>query len=273
LQKWDAPEGVEDIERCCKTRGTLSVLNDAMACMAGDLRYEGKAKKLFTTDDPDILLTRYKDDATAFNAQKRGSIVGKGAVNCEMSSHLFRRLEQAGIPTHFIDCPSPIEMRVKAVTILPIEVVVRNIAAGSLCKQTGLKLGTVLPYPLVEFYYKKDELGDPLLTRDRLLVMELATPEQLDILTQRALTINELLQGWFNDCGLTLVDFKLEFGCDRDRTILLADEISPDTCRLWNQATDDPKQRVMDKDRFRQDLGEVEAAYQQVLERIRRHLV
>ena len=244
-----------------------------MARMAGDLLYEGKAKKLWTTDDPDILLTQYKDDATAFNAQKRGSIAGKGAVNCEMSSRLFQRLEQAGIPTHFIDCPSPTEMRVKAVTILPIEVVVRNIAAGSLCKQTGLALGTSLPYPLVEFYYKNDALGDPLLTRDRIHVMQLATPEQLDMLTQRALRINALLQNWFNDCGLTLVDFKLEFGCDRHQTLLLADEISPDTCRLWNQATNDPNQRVMDKDRFRQDLGDVESAYQQVLERIRQHLV
>lgn len=235
--------------------------------------YEGKAKILYRTDDPEILLTRFKDDATAFNAQKRGTIVGKGAINCEMSSYLFRVLEQQGIPTHFIDCPSPTEMRVKAVTIVPIEVVVRNIAAGSLCKQTGIPLGTPLPYPLVEFYYKNDALGDPLLTRDRLLVMQLATPEQVEILQDFALRINQLLIDFFQRCGITLVDFKLEFGRDRQGQIILADEISPDTCRLWNQDTDDPTQRVMDKDRFRQDLGNVEDAYQQVLERIKAQLV
>ncbi|HEY9815574.1 MAG TPA: phosphoribosylaminoimidazolesuccinocarboxamide synthase [Candidatus Obscuribacterales bacterium] len=235
--------------------------------------YEGKAKLLYRTDDPEVLLTRFKDDATAFNAQKRGQIVGKGAINCEISSYLFQVLEQSGIPTHFIDCPSATEMRVRAVTILPIEVVVRNIAAGSLCKQTGIALGTVLPQPLVEFYYKNDALGDPLLTRDRLLLMELATPEQLENLQNQALQINQRLIDFFQSCGITLVDFKLEFGVDGQQRMILADEISPDTCRLWNQSTDDPNQRVMDKDRFRQDLGQVEAAYQQVLERIKENRV
>lgn len=230
--------------------------------------YEGKAKVLYPTDDPEILLTYFKDDATAFNAQKRGQIVGKGEMNCAISTHLFKLLEAAGIPTHFVDRPAPNQMLVKKVRILPLEVVVRNIAAGSLCQQTGLSEGKVLPAPLVEFYFKNDALGDPLLTRDRLLLLELATPEQLDQLTHQALRINEILMAFFNRCGITLVDFKLEFGINSTQQLLLADEISPDTCRLWNQAETDPERRVMDKDRFRRDLGKVEDAYQQVLERV-----
>lgn len=230
--------------------------------------YEGKAKILYTTDDPEVLLTRFKDDATAFNAQKRGSIQGKGEMNCAISAHLFRLLEAQGIPTHFIDCPAANEMRVRAVKIVPLEVVVRNIAAGSLCHQTGLPLGMVLPDPLVEFYYKNDSLGDPLLTRDRLLLLELATPEQVEQLRTKALHINEILSDFFRQCGITLVDFKLEFGIDATQTLLLADEISPDTCRLWNQSESDPNQRILDKDRFRHDLGGVETAYQQVMERV-----
>jgi phosphoribosylaminoimidazole-succinocarboxamide synthase len=230
--------------------------------------YEGKAKILYITDDPDILLTYFKDDATAFNAQKRGSIQGKGAVNCAISSHLFRQLEAKGISTHFIDQPSANEMRVRTVKILPLEVVVRNIAAGSLCKQTGLALGTPISPPLVEFYYKNDDLGDPLLTRDRLLLMGLATVEQVEQLQSMALRINEILIDFFQHCGITLVDFKLEFGLDAAQKIILADEISPDTCRLWDQSETDPARRVMDKDRFRQDLGEVESAYQRVMQRV-----
>jgi phosphoribosylaminoimidazole-succinocarboxamide synthase len=230
--------------------------------------YEGKAKILYTTDDPEILLTHFKDDATAFNAQKRGQITGKGEMNCAISTHLFKLLEASGIPTHFIDQPAPNQMRVKTVQIVPLEVVVRNIAAGSLCKQTGIPEGQVLPTPLVEFYLKNDALGDPLLTRDRLLLMELATPEQLQQLIDRALQINTILQSFFNRCGITLVDFKLEFGMTSAQQLLLADEISPDTCRLWNQAETDPERRVMDKDRFRRDLGKVEDAYQQVLQRV-----
>lgn len=230
--------------------------------------YEGKAKILYPTDDPEILLTQFKDDATAFNAKKRGSITGKGEINCAISNHLFQLLEHHGVPTHLIDCPAPGQMRVKAVKIVPLEVVVRNIAAGSLCQQTGLALGTVLKTPLVEFYYKNDALGDPLLTPDRLLLMELATPEQLDQLRKMALTINAVLIDFFQQCGITLVDFKLEFGIDRNQQLLLADEISPDTCRLWNQETSDPNLRVMDKDRFRHDLGGVEQAYQRVLEKV-----
>jgi phosphoribosylaminoimidazole-succinocarboxamide synthase len=234
----------------------------------GQKLYEGKAKILYTTGDPDVLLTHFKDDATAFNAQKRGSIAGKGEMNCAISTHLFQLLEAQGIATHWIDSPTPNEMRVKAVHIVPLEVVVRNIAAGSLCKQTGLALGTVLKQPLVEFYYKNDDLGDPLLTRDRLFLMELATPAQVNQLETLALRINQILSDFFQHCGITLVDFKLEFGLDKSQTILLADEISPDTCRLWNQSDADPAQRVMDKDRFRLDLGNVESAYRQVLERV-----
>ncbi len=230
--------------------------------------YEGKAKILYTTDDPQVLLADFKDDATAFNAQKRGSIIGKGKINCSISTQLFKQLEEYGIKTHFIDSPSPNQMRVKSVKILPLEVVVRNIAAGSLSQQTGLAVGTVLQQPLVEFYYKNDQLGDPLLTRDRLLLLKLATAEQVDAITNLALQINEFLSGFWQQCGITLVDFKLEFGLDSKQQILLADEISPDTCRLWNTAETDPNRRVMDKDRFRRDLGNVEDAYQEVLQRV-----
>ncbi len=235
---------------------------------AGQKLYEGKAKILYTTDHPDILLTYFKDDATAFNAQKRGSIAGKGEINCAMSAHLFKLMAAQAVPTHFIDRPTPNEMRVKAVTIIPLEVVVRNIAAGSLCKQTGIPLGTVIAHPLVEFYYKNDAMGDPLLTLDRLFLMNAATPAQVEQLTAMAQRINQILTRFFHQCGITLVDFKLEFGLDGQGNLLLADEISPDTCRLWNQAETDPQRRVMDKDRFRQDLGNVEAAYRQVLDRV-----
>jgi phosphoribosylaminoimidazole-succinocarboxamide synthase len=230
--------------------------------------YEGKAKILYATDDPEILLAYFKDDATAFNAQKRGTIAGKGEINCQIAAHLFRLIEARGIATHFIDCPKVDEMRVKAVTILPIEVVVRNIAAGSLCQQTGLTLGTILPQPLVEFFYKNDALGDPLLTEDRLFLMELATPAQLESLKSKTLEINQILQDFFQLCGITLVDFKIEFGLDSRQQIILADEISPDSCRLWLTGEPDPDLRVLDKDRFRRDLGNIEDAYQQVLKRV-----
>jgi phosphoribosylaminoimidazole-succinocarboxamide synthase len=230
--------------------------------------YEGKAKILYATDDPDVLLAYFKDDATAFNAQKRGTIAGKGEINCQIAAHLFRSIEAAGIATHYIDCPAPNEMRVKSVQILPIEVVVRNIAAGSLCQQTGIVLGEILPQPLVEFFYKNDALGDPLLTRDRLLLMKLATPAQLDILESKALVINAILQNFFQLCEITLVDFKIEFGLDSKQQILLADEISPDSCRLWLSGEPDPDLRVLDKDRFRRDMGNIESAYRQVLQRV-----
>lgn len=233
--------------------------------------YEGKAKILYTTDDPEILLTYFKDDATAFNAQKKGTITGKGSINCTISSHIFKLLKANGIPTHFIDCPEADKMRVQRVTILPIEVIVRNIAAGSLCRQTGLIEGTILKFPLVEYCYKNDNLQDPLLTRDRLLLLELATPEQLEQIRTFALKINDILINFFAQCQITLVDFKIEFGLDKDQNLILADEISPDSCRLWDKSQTDPNLRVMDKDRFRRDLGNVETAYQQVLERILAH--
>ncbi len=234
----------------------------------GDKLYEGKAKIVYATDNPQVLLTYFKDDATAFNAQKRGQIQDKGRINCTISTHLFKLLEAQGVPTHWIDTPRDREMRVKALTIIPLEVVVRNRAAGSLCRQTGLPLGMELTPPLVEFYYKKDELGDPLLTGDRLRVLNLATEEQIETLRRQALSINRILTEFFAACDITLVDFKLEFGLDHHQQILLGDEISPDTCRLWDRSIADESQRVMDKDRFRQDLGQVEAAYQRVLDRV-----
>ena len=236
--------------------------------MAGEKLYEGKAKIIYTTDDSAVLLTYFKDDATAFNAQKRGQIADKGKINCAISTYLFQQLEAAGVPTHWIETTSDREMRVKALTIIPLEVVVRNIAAGSLCRQTGLPMGQVINPPLVEFYYKNDDLGDPLLTPDRMRLMALATEEQIETLRRQAEHINQILTAFFASCAITLVDFKLEFGLDADQRILLGDEISPDTCRLWDQSTQDETQRVMDKDRFRQDLGQVEQAYQRVLERV-----
>lgn len=230
--------------------------------------YEGKAKIIYATDDPEVLITHFKDDATAFNAQKKGQIANKGVINCKVTTHLYGLLEKQGMATHLIETTSDREMRVKRVDIVPLEVVVRNIAAGSLCKQTGIELGTKLEPSLVEFYYKKDELGDPLLTSDRIAVMNLTTPEQLTQLTEKAQTVNRVLSEFFASCDITLVDFKLEFGTDKDGTLLLADEISPDTCRLWDATEPDERKRVMDKDRFRQDLGNVAEGYQAVLERI-----
>lgn len=230
--------------------------------------YEGKAKILYTTEDDDILLTVFKDDATAFNAQKKGTIAGKGEVNCTVSAALFTWLESKGILTHYIDRVSVTQMRVREVKIIPIEVVLRNIAAGSLCKQTGLPLGKVLADPLVEFYLKNDDLGDPLLTRDRLMLLEIVSPEQLEAIKAMTLNINQYLQQFFEICNIILVDFKLEFGLNKEGKLILADEISPDTCRLWDKDIKDPRDRVMDKDRFRQDLGEVESAYRSVRERV-----
>jgi phosphoribosylaminoimidazole-succinocarboxamide synthase len=230
--------------------------------------YEGKAKILYATEDPAVLLTYFKDDATAFNAQKKGQITDKGRLNCAIATHLFQVLAAAGIPTHWLDTPSDREMRVKAVTIIPLEVVVRNLAAGSLCRETGLALGTPLNPPLVEFYLKNDALGDPLLTRDRLRVMQLAPEEHIEEILRLTQEINGILQDFFEQCQIILVDFKLEFGQDSTGAILLADEISPDTCRLWDKTAEDAAARILDKDRFRQDLGHVSEAYQEVLSRV-----
>ena len=230
--------------------------------------YEGKAKVLYETKDPGILLTVYKDDATAFNAQKKGQIAGKGAINCQITAALYEWLESEGISTHYIDSPEQNQMRVKAVKIVPVEVVVRNVAAGSLCRQTGLPEGKVLENALVEYYYKSDELGDPLLTHDRIFLLDLVTPQRLDEIEKNARKINQHLQTFFNKCDITLVDFKIEFGIDRQQNLLLADEISPDTCRLWDKNETDDEAKVLDKDRFRKDLGRVESAYQQVQQRV-----
>ncbi|MEL6776677.1 MAG: phosphoribosylaminoimidazolesuccinocarboxamide synthase [Cyanobacteria bacterium J06597_16] len=230
--------------------------------------YEGKAKIIYATDDPEVLMTYFKDDATAFNAQKKGQIANKGVINCKVTTHLYGLLEKKGVATHLLETTSDREMRVKRVDIVPLEVVVRNIAAGSLTKQTGIPLGTTLESSLVEFYYKNDDLGDPLLTRDRIAAMKLAPPEQLEALIAKAQTVNSVLTEFFASCGITLVDFKLEFGTDAGGTLLLADEISPDTCRLWDANEADESKRVMDKDRFRKDLGDVAEGYQAVLDRI-----
>jgi phosphoribosylaminoimidazole-succinocarboxamide synthase len=236
--------------------------------MSGTKLYEGKAKILFATDDPNILLSRYKDDATAFNALKKGTIAHKGEMNCAIASHIFQYLESQGIATHFIQQVSPTEMKVAAVNILAIEVVVRNIAAGSICKRLGLEEGKLLKEPLVEFFYKNDDLGDPLITDAHVAMLDLATPDQVAQLKQLALDINQHLQAFFDRCHLILVDFKVEIGTNVDGKLLLADEISPDTCRLWDKTISDPKARIMDKDRFRQDLGNITEAYQEVMKRV-----
>ena len=229
----------------------------------GALLYEGKAKKVFATDRADRVVQYFKDDATAFNAQKRGTIVEKGVVNNRVSERLFRLLEQAGVPTHFVERLSDREMLTKRVSIVPLEVVVRNVVAGSLAKRLGLKEGEAIEPSLVEFYYKNDALGDPLITDEHVRVMNLATPARVAEIKELARKVNRVLIPFFRERRMILVDFKLEFG-EHDGTLLLADEISPDTCRLWDQAT----KESMDKDRFRKDLGKIEEAYQEVLKRV-----
>jgi phosphoribosylaminoimidazole-succinocarboxamide synthase len=230
---------------------------------AGTLLYEGKAKKIFTTGDPDQILQYFKDDATAFNAQKRGTIVEKGIVNNKVSERLFRLLEQNGVPTHFVERKSDREMLTKKVMIVPVEVVVRNVMAGSLAKRLGLKEGEAIQPAIVEWYYKNDALGDPLIADEHVRLLKLATPEQMAEIKRLALKVNSLLQPFFAERKMMLVDFKLEFGL-YDGKLILADEISPDTCRFWDQAT----KESMDKDRFRKDLGKIEEAYQEVLKRV-----
>ena len=230
---------------------------------SGTMIYEGKAKKIFTTTDPDQVVQYFKDDATAFNAQKRGTILGKGVINNKVSERLFRLLEQNGVPTHFVERKSDREMLTKKVTIVPIEVVVRNVVAGSLAKRLGLKEGEPIQPAIVEWYYKNDALGDPLLADEHVRLLKLAAPEQLAEIKRLALTVNSLLQPFFLERRMILVDFKLEFGRHKDM-LILADEISPDTCRFWDATT----KESMDKDRFRKDLGKIEEAYQEVLSRV-----
>ena len=229
-----------------------------------ELLYEGKGKKLFATENPEILVSEFKDDLTAFNAQKKGSESGKGALNCKISKILFELLEKNGIETHMVSVLSDNEMEVKKVSIIPIEVVARNIATGSLSKRLGIENGKKLPFTLVEFYYKDDSLGDPIINDEHALMMELASKEDLAVLKEKARKVNESLFKFFDEKGLILVDFKLEFGKDSSGKILLADEISPDSCRLWDKET----LEKLDKDRFREDLGSVKAGYEKVLEKI-----
>lgn len=229
----------------------------------GALLYEGKAKKVFETDKADLVIQYFKDDATAFNAEKRGAITEKGVINNKVSETLFRLLEDNGVRTHFVERLSDREMLCKRVVIIPLEVVVRNRVAGSLAKRLGLNEGDPIPSPLQEFYYKNDALGDPLITEDHVQLLNLAPPRTVASIKKWALRVNELLAPFFLERKMILVDYKLEFGLMGDE-LLLADEVSPDTCRFWDLQSGES----MDKDRFRKDLGKVEEAYQEVLKRV-----
>ncbi|MEG2376973.1 MAG: phosphoribosylaminoimidazolesuccinocarboxamide synthase [Clostridia bacterium] len=226
--------------------------------------YEGKAKKVFKTDDPELYIVDYKDDATAFNGEKKGTIMGKGPINNRVTNHLMKMLEGKGIPTHFVKEISERETIVKKVSIVPIEVIVRNIAAGSLSKRLGLPEGTRMKSTVLEYSYKDDALGDPFINEYHVAAMELATTEELRTIDKYALKINEILTEYLKDAGIELIDFKLEFGRLSDGTIVLADEISPDTCRFWDSKTHEK----LDKDRFRRDMGNVEDAYKEILRRL-----
>ncbi|MCR6576343.1 phosphoribosylaminoimidazolesuccinocarboxamide synthase [Campylobacter insulaenigrae] len=230
-----------------------------------NLLYEGKGKKMFNTDDDNLLITEFKDDLTAFNAEKKGSEVGKGALNCKISTEIFHLLEKEGIKTHLIETISEKEQVVKKCQIIPIEVITRNVATGSLTKRLGIQEGTILPFSVVEFCYKNDELGDPLINDEHCLILNLVKNEKdLELIKKIARQINTILVNFFNSKGLRLIDFKLEFGIDSDGNMILADEISPDSCRFWDSKTNEK----LDKDRFRQDLGNVKMAYEEVLKRI-----
>ncbi len=234
----------------------------------GEQLYEGKAKKVFATDDPELVIVSYKDDATAFNGLKKGTIRGKGVINNQMSNLLMQYLAKDGIPTHFVEELSERDALVKKVSIVPLEVIIRNISAGSFAKHYGVEEGIVFDAPTIEFSYKNDALGDPLLNEYHALALKLATKEEIETIKRMAFRTNELLKAFWAECGVTLVDFKLEFGRLPDGTIVLADEISPDTCRLWDSATGEK----LDKDRFRRDLGGVEDAYQEIMRRLRAHI-
>lgn len=225
--------------------------------------YEGKAKILYETDDPQVLIQYFKDDATAFNAKKKGTIVDKGILNNQISTHLFKLVEGVGVKTHFIERLNPREMAVKRLEIVPIEVVIRNVIAGSLAKRFGLEEGKKLPFPLVEFYYKDDALDDPMITEDHIKAFELAPEKDIAEIKEKALLVNKTLSSYLAERGIILVDLKLEFGKHQGK-ILLGDEITPDGCRLWDAQT----LEKLDKDRFRRDLGKVEEAYQEVCKRI-----
>ncbi|MCF0142676.1 MAG: phosphoribosylaminoimidazolesuccinocarboxamide synthase [Parasporobacterium sp.] len=233
-----------------------------------NMMYEGKAKKVYETEEPELLIVSYKDDATAFNGLKKGTIAGKGVINNKMSNLLMSKLEKAGIPTHFVEEINERDTVVKRVKILPLEVIIRNISAGSFAKRYGVEEGIVFKAPTIEFSYKNDDLGDPLLNDYHALALELCTAEELETVKKYAFAVNDWLKDFWNSCGVTLVDFKLEFGKLSDGTIVLADEISPDTCRLWDSKTHEK----LDKDRFRRDLGGVEDAYAEVMKRLEEHI-
>ncbi len=229
-----------------------------------DLLYEGKAKRVYKTDDPRYYIIEYKDEATAFDGKKKGIIQGKGIVNNKVSAVFFQLLEENGVHTHFVELLSPTEMLVKRVEIIPLEVIVRNYAAGSISKRLGLEEGIKFDQPIVEFCYKNDELGDPMVNNYHILAMKLANEEEINALTQQALRINQILSQFLLGKNIILVDFKLEFGRTDEGDIVLADEISPDTCRFWDSAT----MEKLDKDRFRRDMGGVEEAYMEIARRL-----
>ncbi|HEC1770009.1 phosphoribosylaminoimidazolesuccinocarboxamide synthase [Campylobacter lari] len=230
-----------------------------------DLLYEGKGKKMFKTDDENLLITEFKDDLTAFNAEKRGNEAGKGALNCKISTEIFHLLEKEGIKTHLVETISDKEQIVKKCNIIPIEVITRNVATGSLTKRLGIKEGTILPFAVVEFCYKNDDLGDPIINDEHCLILNLVKSEKdLELIKNIARQINSILVKFFESKGLRLIDFKLEFGIDSEGNMILADEISPDSCRFWDSKTNEK----LDKDRFRQDLGNIKMAYEEVLKRI-----
>ena len=226
--------------------------------------YEGKAKKVFATDDPNLVIVDYKDDATAFNGLKKGSIAGKGVINNVMSNHMFQLLEKQGVPTHFVEQLSERETLVKKVSIVPLEVIIRNISAGSFAKRFGVEEGIVFDEPTIEFSYKNDDLGDPLMNAYHAVALKAATREEIETIKSMAFKVNEVMKQYFDSLNVILVDFKLEFGKTADGKIVLADEISPDTCRLWDKTT----KENLDKDRFRRDLGGVEEAYQEIMKRV-----
>jgi phosphoribosylaminoimidazole-succinocarboxamide synthase len=234
----------------------------------GPLLYEGKAKRVFATDRPDLVAVEYKDDATAFNALKKAQLAGKGAMNCRISALLFEHLEAEGVPSHYLGVQGDNWMLVRPVKVIPLEVVVRNVAAGSLCRQLPIAAGTPIEPPLLDLYYKDDAFGDPLLTEARLERLALVTAEQRLAIGELAMRINSVLRRLFDSVQLELVDFKVELGFDAGGRLLLADEISPDTCRLWDTGVTDVQDRILDKDRFRQDLGGVVEAYGEVLKRV-----
>ncbi|ABO50879.1 phosphoribosylaminoimidazole-succinocarboxamide synthase [Desulforamulus reducens MI-1] len=228
-----------------------------------EMIYEGKAKKVYRTDNPDFYWVEYKDDATAFNGQKKGTIDNKGVVNNKVSAVFFKLMESKGITTHFVELVNDREMIVKALDIIKVEVVVRNIVAGTLAKRVGLPEGTILPKTVLEYYYKDDNLGDPLINASHIAALDLATPEQMAFIKETALKVNDIMREYLAPVNIDLIDYKLEFGLHKGQ-VLLGDEISPDTCRFWDKTTGEK----LDKDRFRRDLGNVEGAYQEVLRRL-----